>query len=173
MQVEQFLENSARQWPDKVALVHGSERLTYRQIEDGANELAHALIAAGVERGDRVVTFLPNSVEAVLAIFATLKAGAAFVVLNPTTKPDKLTYILNNCRASAMITWGGRLFSDPTGWIETPHLHSVFVLGANEAQAAAVQSAGKKLIRLEEVRQGTKDAQSPAKKCIDIDLAAL
>src|SRR5580692_5667935 len=143
MQVEQFLENSARQWPDKVALVHGSERLTYRQIEDGANELAHALIAAGVERGDRVVTFLPNSVEAVLAIFATLKAGAVFVVLNPTTKPDKLTYSLNNCRASAMITSGGRLSSEPDSWAERPHLRSVFMLGASDAQAAAIRSTGK------------------------------
>jgi long-chain acyl-CoA synthetase len=173
MQVEQFLENSATQHPDKVALISGSERLTYRQIDDEVNRLAHALIAAGVKRGDRVVTFLPNSIEAVLAIFATLKAGAVFVVLNPTTKPDKLAYILNNCRASAMITWGGKLFSDPTIWIETPHLHSVFMLGANETQTAAVRSAGKKPIRLEEVRQGTKDVQSPAKKCIDIDLAAL
>ncbi len=173
MQVEQFLENSARQHPDKVALICGSERLTYRQIEDRANELARALIAAGVERGDRVVTFLPNSVEAVLAIFATLKAGAVFVVLNPTTKPDKLTYILNNCRASAMITWGGRIFSDPASWTETPHLRSVFMLGASEAQTAAVRAAGKKLIPLEEVCQGTKDVQAPAKKCIDIDLAAL
>jgi len=173
MQVEQFLENSARQWPDKVALVHGSERLTYRQIEDGANELAHALIAAGVKRGDRVVTFLPNSVEAVLAIFATLKAGAVFVVLNPTTKPDKLTYILNNCRASAMITGGGRVSSDAAGWTHTPHLHSVFVLGAREAQTEAVQSAGKKLIPLEQIRQGAKNIQPPVKQCIDIDLAAL
>ena len=117
MQVEQFLENSARQFPDKVALICGDERLTYRQIEERANQLAHALIAAGVERGDRVVTVLPNSIESVLAIFATLKAGAVFVVLNPTTKADKLTYILNNCRASAMVTRGGR-FSSRAGELE-------------------------------------------------------
>ena len=110
MQVEEFLENSAKQYPNKVALIVGEERLTYRQIDEESNRLAHALIAAGVVRGDRVVTFLPNSALAVFAIFATLKAGAVFVVLNPSTKPDKLTYILNNCRASAMITWGGRAF---------------------------------------------------------------
>ena len=108
MQVEQFLENSAAQPPNKVALISGDERLTYRQIDDEANRLAHALIAAGVKRGDRVVTFLPNSVETVVSIFATLKTSAVFVVLNSTTKPDKVTYILNNCRASAMVTWGGR-----------------------------------------------------------------
>jgi len=173
MQVEQFLENSARQYPDKVALICGSERFTYRQIEEEANRLAHALIAAGVQRGDRVVTFLPNSVEAVLSIFATLKAGAVFVVLNPTTKPDKLAYILNNCRASALVTWGGRFASSSACWSEMPHLRSVFMLGASEAQAAAVGLAGKKLIPFEQVRLGRGSIQPPDKKCIDIDLAAL
>ena len=171
MQVEQFLENSARQFPDKIALICGDERLTYRQIEERANQLAHALIAAGVERGDRVVTVLPNSIESVLAIFATLKAGAVFVVLNPTTKADKLTYILNNCRASAMITRGGRFSSQPESWTDRPHLRCVFMLGASEAQSASLQAAGKKMIPLEQL--GQEPIQPPTKKCIDIDLAAL
>ena len=173
MQVEQFLENSASQYPDKLALIWGNERFTYRQIEEEANRLAHALVAAGVQRGDRVVTFLPNSVEAVLSIFATLKAGAVFVVLNPTTKPDKLAYVLNNCRASALVTWGGRLACSSACWSEIPHLRSVFMLGASEAQAAAAGLAGKKLIPLEQVRRGRGSIQPPDKKCIDIDLAAL
>ncbi|MFY9793929.1 MAG: AMP-binding protein [Candidatus Sulfotelmatobacter sp.] len=171
MQVEQFLENSARQFPDKIALICGEERLTYRQIEERANQLAHALIAAGVERGDRVVTVLPNSIESVLAIFATLKAGAVFVVLNPTTKADKLTYILNNCRASAMVTRGGRFSSEPESWSDRPHLRSVFMMGASESQSASLQAAGKKMIPLEQL--GREPTQPPAKKCIDIDLAAL
>ena len=173
MQVEQFLERSAGLYPHKTALVCGDDRFTYDQIEREANRFAHELIEAGVRRGDRVVVLLPNSVEAVLSIFAILKAGAVFVVLNPTTKPDKLTYILNNCRASAMVTWGGRLSSDRASWTETPHLHSVIMLGASAAQIAAVRSAGKNLLPLEEVFQATELVQSPAKQCIDIDLAAL
>jgi long-chain acyl-CoA synthetase len=173
VQVEHFLENSARHYPDKVALICGNERMTYRQVENGANELARALIQAGVQRGDRVVTFLPNSKEAVIAIFATLKAGAVFVVLNPTTKPDKLTYILNNCRATAMVTWGARIASDTDIWAETPHLRSVFMLGPSEAQTEAIKSSGKKMISFEDVRRGTADIQPPDKRCIDIDLAAL
>jgi long-chain acyl-CoA synthetase len=173
VQVERFLEDSARKYPNKVALIVGDERLTYGQIEGRANRLAHALVGAGVERGDRVVSFLPNSVEAVVAIFATLKAGAVFVVLNPSTKSDKLSYILNNCRATAMITWGGRLPSEPASWNQRPHLQAVFMLGATPAQTAAVQSAGKKAIPLEQLPQVTEDIQPPTKKCIDIDLAAL
>src|SRR5208283_2713634 len=173
MQVEQFLENSARQFLDKVALVAGDERFTYRQIEEDANRLAHALIAAGVQRGDRVVTFLPNSYEAVITIFATLKAGAVFVVLNATTKADKLTYILNNCRASVIVTSGGKSAAISTCWSETPHLCSVFLVGGTERDAEEVQSAGKKVVSLEDVRNRAGNTLPPAKKCIDIDLAAL
>jgi long-chain acyl-CoA synthetase len=173
MQVEEFLENSAKLYPDKVALIHVSERLTYQQIDREANRLAHALIEAGVMRGDRVVVFLPNSVEAVLSIFATLKAGAVFVVLNATTKPDKLTFILNNCRASAMIAWGTRLPAAAGIWAETPHLRTVFTTGESEQPIAAIQSAGKNVVRVEEIRQGTADVPAPAKTCIDIDLGAL
>lgn len=173
MQVEQFLENSAGLYPEKVALIHGGERFTYRQIDREANRLAQALMDAGVRRGDRVVIFVPNSVEAVLSIFATLKAGAVFVVLNATTKPDKLTYILNNCRAAAMIAWGGRLPVEASIWTETPNLRSVFMIGGSEAQIATIRSAGKDVVRMEEIRQSAVELPPPAKTCIDIDLAAL
>jgi amino acid adenylation domain-containing protein len=173
MQVEQFLENSAALYPEKVALVHGSQRFNYGQIDREANQLARALMAAGVKRGDRVVIYLPNSVEAVLAIFATLKAGAVFVVLNATTKQDKLVYVLNNCRAAAMITWNARLPSDAAGWAETAYLHSVFMCGANESQERSARSAGKQVFRVEDIRSSTSELPAPAKTCIDIDLAAL
>src|SRR5436189_6465612 len=103
MLVEQFLENSARTFPGKVALICGDHRMPYVQVNALANRLANQLIAAGVKRGERVVICLPNSVETAVSIFAALKAGAVFVVLNPTTKTDKLSYILNNCRATAMV----------------------------------------------------------------------
>lgn len=102
MLVQDFLQHSAERFPDKTALVCNDQRLTYAEVESLANRLAHAFIDVGVKRGDRVVVHLPNSVEAVIAIFGILKAGATFVVVNPTTKRDKLTYILNNCGATAL-----------------------------------------------------------------------
>src|ERR1017187_3747535 len=104
MQVEDFLENSARHSSGKTALVAGLRRLTYGELDGQCNRLAQALAAEGVDRGDRVVIYLDNTVEAVLAIFAVLKAGAVFVVVNPTTKADKLRYLVNNCGAAALIT---------------------------------------------------------------------
>lgn len=173
MQVEQFLERSAARFPDKVALVCGEERLTYAEVDRESTRLAHALLQAGVERGDRVVVFLPNSVQAVLSIFAILKAGAVFVVLNPTTKTDKLIYILNNCRASAMVTRGAQASLEAEVWPATPHLHSVFVLNASVAQADAITAAGKNFFSLADLRPDTAYVAPVPKRCIDIDLAAL
>ena len=102
--VQHFIEKSVERHPDKNALICGDQRLTYRDIEQLANQLAHALIQRGLKRGDRIAVYLPNSVEAVISIFGIIKAGGVFVVLNPTTKKDKLIYILCNCRAFGLIT---------------------------------------------------------------------
>ncbi|NIR64177.1 MAG: long-chain fatty acid--CoA ligase, partial [Gammaproteobacteria bacterium] len=104
MLVQNFLERSAERLPNKTALVCGADRYTYSDINVKANRLANALIEKGVRRGDRVVIYMPNSMEVVVGLFAVLKAGGTFVVVNHTTKRDKLTYILNNCRAAAMLT---------------------------------------------------------------------
>ena len=102
--VHHFLENSAAKHPDKVALICGDQRLTYQQINHSADQLAAGLIDMGVKRQDRVIIFLDNSAEAVIALFGILKAGAIFVMLNPTMKAKKLNYILKDSGASALIT---------------------------------------------------------------------
>ena len=60
MQVEEFLEHSAKRFPDKTALVCDEQRLSYRQIEEQCNRLAHGLIATGVKRGDRVAVLFED-----------------------------------------------------------------------------------------------------------------
>jgi long-chain acyl-CoA synthetase len=104
MRFEQFLRDSASHFPDKTALVTSAKRLTYSQLDDLSDELAQGLIDRGIGRGDRVVLYLDNCAEAVISIFAVLKAGAVFCPVNPSTKADKLAYIINNCRARALIT---------------------------------------------------------------------
>jgi long-chain acyl-CoA synthetase len=107
--VQHLLERAAAVYPDRVALVAAGARLTYARLDDQANRLAGALAAAGVGRGDRVVLSLDNSAEAVIGIFAALKAGATFVILNPSVKRDKLERILNDCRPTALIVDAPRL----------------------------------------------------------------
>lgn len=104
MRLERFLQDSARRFPDKIALIAGERRVSYRELAAQAAGLARQLRSRGVARGDRVVVMLDNSPETVIAVFAALQAGAVFSVVNPGTKLDKLTYILNNCGARALVT---------------------------------------------------------------------
>lgn len=172
MQLEQFLEASASKYPEKEALVFEHQRLTYGQIERACNRLAHAFIHAGVQRGDRVVICLPNCVEAVLSVFATLKANAVFVFVNHSTKADKLTYILNNCRAVALVTWDKKL-KELSGAQDFPHTHTIFGVGTAETCSAECRRIGRTLTLVEAAVSADGFNDPPEKKCIDIDLAAL
>ena len=104
MQVEQFLEQSADRSPEKIALIAEGKKYSYGELDRICNRLAHLLVAEGIQRGDRVAIFLENSAETVISIYAILKVGAVFLVVNPGTKADKLAYILNNCRAAALVS---------------------------------------------------------------------
>lgn len=161
--VHDFLAHSAARHPDKVALVCGGERLTYGEIEARANRLAHGLAARGIGRGDRVALFLPNSVDLVVALFAVLKAGAVFVVVNHTTKPDKLTYILNNCQAAGLVTWPARA-GQVAGLLDSvPTIKVAAVTGDSPASS---------LVPLVDLMAGQPD-QPPVRVNIDLDLACL
>jgi long-chain acyl-CoA synthetase len=104
MLVQNLLENSATRLPDKIALICGGERLTYKEVNDRANDLAYSLQNLGIARQDRVAILLDSSVESVSALYAILKADAIFIMLSPTMKVHKLTYILNDCGIKALIT---------------------------------------------------------------------
>ena len=74
--VHHFLENSASRFPDKIALIHGDQRLTYQQINQLSNQLASSLLDMGIKKGDRVVFIFENCLEYVVSYYGTLKAGA-------------------------------------------------------------------------------------------------
>ncbi len=104
MLVQDYLQSSARRLPDKVALKCKGQQLTYQEIDAQANRLANLLVHSGVRRGDRVAILLENSVESVIAIFATLKAGGIFIVLHHGTKPDRLALLLDDATPAALVT---------------------------------------------------------------------
>src|SRR6266576_414122 len=101
MRVERFLIESAVRHPGKTAVVAGARRISFSELNRASDKLAAALLKHGFKRGDRAAIFMDNCWEAVASIFAVLKAGGVFVPLNPSTKADKLAYVLNNCRATA------------------------------------------------------------------------
>ncbi len=104
MRVEHFLSRSAREWPCKVALITGEGRWTYAELEAMSNQVAHGLTHLGVNRGDRVVLCLENSVTAVVSLFGVLKSGGVASLIHPTTKTRKLSYILDHSDARVVIT---------------------------------------------------------------------
>ena len=101
--VHDWLRRSARRNPDKVALVCGGRRFTYRDIDRQTEHLAAVLVQRGLRRQDRVVILLDNSPETVIGMYATLKAGGVFVVLAASTKGTKLRYVLDNSAATVLI----------------------------------------------------------------------
>lgn len=102
--VEQFLVESAAKHPDKVALIFQQQKLTYAELNRQSSNFAGHLRHSGFLRGERVLVFLPNCPQAVIAIFGILKAGGVFSVINHGTKADKLGFIQGNCRAKFIVT---------------------------------------------------------------------
>ncbi|HEV7212507.1 MAG TPA: AMP-binding protein [Blastococcus sp.] len=100
--VGDILERVTWSRPDQVAITGWAgafatpefERLTYRQANEVVNRVAHGLLAAGLQRGDRVLLVCENSVEAYLAKFGIAKAGMVAVPLNPAFAPDVVTQLI-------------------------------------------------------------------------------
>jgi amino acid adenylation domain-containing protein len=171
MLVQEFLEASAQRRPDKVALVCGAARFSYAQLDLMANRLALALRARGVRRGDRVAIYLRNRPEAVVAIFAALKADAAFVVINRTTKREKLARILSNCRAAALVTDASVPSGEGGGHWQQDCPSLRVVVTTDDAPMPALEEASVSCSWA--AVQATYPAERPRCENIDLDLACL
>jgi amino acid adenylation domain-containing protein len=93
--------------PDRVAVEMADDRtavLTYRELEGRANQLAHHLVAAGVERGDAVALCVPRSRELMVAIMAIMRAGGAFVPVDPTHPRERVAAVMADSGAVALVT---------------------------------------------------------------------
>ncbi|GLR12448.1 AMP-dependent ligase [Chitinimonas prasina] len=101
--LQDYLAHSAQQLPDKIALVCGKQRLSYAELARQSDALAHALLQAGLVRGDRVIVLADNSVASVLALWAVLKADAVVCPVSPHTRSDKLAYYLHDTGARALM----------------------------------------------------------------------
>lgn len=171
MQVDEFLEQSARQFPEKTALICGEQRLSYRRIEEQCNRLARGLITIGVQRGDCVAVYLDSSVEAVLSIFAILKADAVITIVNPATKAEKLTHILSNSGAKVLITEIKKLATIQSCWGDLPDLATLLLAGKRTEKVA---NGVKRVVGWDDLMaEHVENVEAPPKRNIDIDIAAL
>ncbi|WP_297600970.1 non-ribosomal peptide synthetase, partial [Mycobacterium sp.] len=81
---------------DAVAITCGERSWTYREVEESANRLAHLLVGRGAGPGQRVAVVMPRSAEAIVAIFAVLKTGAAYVPIDPSVPAARLEFVLGD-----------------------------------------------------------------------------
>ncbi len=124
--------------PDRVALVSAGRRVTYGELDRLVDGAAAGLRELGVERGDRVATVLPNGIEAAIAIYGVLRAGAAFSPLNPTIKHEKLAHVLSNSQAAAVLCDADRAEVVGTAVAETaevPIVNEVEALAGSDGEA--------------------------------------
>jgi len=167
--LQDYLEHSTEVLPDKVALVSLGQRYTYRELDERANALAHVLIGAGVERGDRVFLFADNTVEIVVAFWAVLKANAVVSVIDPLTKSGKLRYLIGDCRPVALIT-DAHLFPAWGEVADSPYLKRLIVSGKlSEEKLKQLPNAQ----RYADALAAGERRHPPGRKCIDVDLAAI
>jgi len=100
----QLFEEQAARRPDAPAVMFAEARLSYRDLDAGANELAGYLCSLGVGRGAIVGIFMERSAEMVLAVLGILKAGAACLPLNPSYPSGRLLFMLEDSGTSAIIS---------------------------------------------------------------------
>ncbi|MBW8848897.1 MAG: amino acid adenylation domain-containing protein, partial [Burkholderiales bacterium] len=102
--IHQLFEQQARLRPEAIALVFEQECLSYAELNARANQLAHHLVALGVGPDTRVAICLPRSTEMVVALLATLKAGAAYVPLDPAYPAQRLAFMLQDCHPTVLVS---------------------------------------------------------------------
>ena len=102
--VHHLVADAARTHPDDVAVVDRDRSLTYRQLDQQSNQIAQLLIAHGVVKGDRVGLFLDKSLESVVAVYGVMKAGAAYVPLDPDAPVARIAYIAADCGIRCLLT---------------------------------------------------------------------
>jgi crotonobetaine/carnitine-CoA ligase len=125
----QILEDKAKTCGDRVFLQYEEgKEVTYREVNESANRIANGLLRLGVEKGDTVATFLPNSLEAAYLWFGTSKAGVIEVPINLANKGDFLSHIINSSDAKVIVI--DRQLIDRLKFIENdlPKLEKVVVV---------------------------------------------
>ena len=110
--LHELLAQTAAKFPEKIALVFQQQTLTYWHLHETANLLATYLIEKGIQKGDIVGVALDRSPEMLIALMAILKAGAAYLPLDPAYPHDRIAYMLTDSSARMVVTsqkYAGRL----------------------------------------------------------------
>ncbi len=104
MNLKQILEITAYEVPQKPAIILGPQKITYRELDEAANRIAHDLIESGFKKGEHVAILLSHCPEWVSSYFGIIKAGGIAVLLSPVLKAPELDSLLRDSDASILVT---------------------------------------------------------------------
>ena len=132
LNIADLAEHAIDAVPDRVALISGDEQLTYAQLEEKANRLAHYLIDRGVKKDDKVGLYCRNRIEIVIAMLGIIKAGAILVNVNFRYVEGELRYLFDNSDMVALVH--ERQYSDRVANVlpETPNVKTILVVEDGE-----------------------------------------
>ncbi len=126
----------------RTAVLCGSAQLTYAELERHSNQLAHRLISLGARPNDAVALCVERSVEMIVGILGILKAGAAYVPLDPSYPQERLSYMLQDCGARLVLTQSHLPVLPGTDQVRTVHLDLAHMGSETEpVSAPKVQSS--------------------------------
>jgi long-chain acyl-CoA synthetase len=141
-----LLEDSARNNPERTAVVLGDRRLTYAQVDAAANQVANLLVERGIRPGDKVALSCPNLPYFPVVYYGILKAGAVVVPLNVLLKGREIAYHLKDSQASAYLCFQGTPelpmgAEGFAGFGDTPGCEHFFLITADPAAASPIEGA--------------------------------
>ncbi|BFU44250.1 long-chain-fatty-acid--CoA ligase [Krasilnikovia sp. MM14-A1004] len=141
-----LLEDSARHYPDRAAVVLGPQRLTYAQVDAAANQVANLLVSRGIRPGDKVALSCPNLPYFPVIYYGILKAGAVVVPLNVLLKAREVAYHLTDSEARAYFCFEGTAelamgAEGHAGFGEVPGCEHFFLVTADPAAASPIEGA--------------------------------
>ena len=128
LNIADLAEHAIDAVPDRVALICGDEQLTYGQLEEKANRLAHYLIDQGVKKDDKVGLYCRNRIEIVIAMLGIVKAGAILVNVNFRYVEGELRYLFDNSDMVALVH--ERRYADRVANVlpDTPNVKTILVV---------------------------------------------
>ena len=138
-----LLEESARRFPDREAVVLGDTRLTYAQVDGAANQVANLLVSRGIQPGDKVALSCPNLPYFTVIYYGILKAGATVVPLNVLLKGREVAYHLGDSDAKAYFCFEGTADlpmakEGYAGFTDAPGCEHLFVITADPSATSPV-----------------------------------
>jgi amino acid adenylation domain-containing protein len=165
--LHQLLTETADRGPDQPAVVSSNQCMTYGELDALSNQIAHQLRADGVRPGDRVGLFMKKSTGAVAALFGILKAGAAYVPVDPNSPPQRAMYILQNCAVKGLVTTSEKLACLPADLFEKGEISSILL---SDPVKSSLQSLDLKVTPFAELTV-TCPTANPSVAVTDNDLA--